>query len=145
MAHNWQNWKGGFESKNSFAHVTHITVIIFHTAKFVYIKLMFRNTDFPSRVFVFSAKVRFLKQMLLKKANTRSLFLCKTTGTNNYFTLIKKKKNQAEICKIAKFEFNVTEHYGLWQNESSCDPLNEKWRVMWTDFASQDNRMYGRF
>ena len=30
---------------------------------------------------------------------------------------------QFQIFKIAKFEFKVTVHYGLWANSSSCVPL----------------------
>ena len=48
--------------------------------------------------------------MLLKRTKSRRFFP-KTIGSNNSFTLIEKKKNQ--VFKIAKFEFKVTEHYGL--------------------------------
>ena len=55
-------------------------------------------------------KGQFLKKMLLKRAKTCLVF-CKTIDSNNSFTLI---ENNYRFFTIAKFEFKVTVHYGLW-------------------------------
>ena len=49
------------------------------------------------------------------------------------------------MVKIAKLEFKVTIQYSLWQNESSCDTLNEKIEVWFENGGKiimlQDNEM----
>ena len=52
------------------------------------------------------------------------LIFCKTIGSSNSLTLI--EKNQ--VFKNAKFEFKVTEHYGLWVKNAQLWPLN---KVIW--------------
>ena len=49
--------------------------------------------------------------MLLKRAKNPAPFLRKTIGLNNSFTLI---ENNFNFFKIAKFEFKVIIHNGLW-------------------------------
>ena len=60
-------------------------------------------------------KDQFLKKMFLKRAKPVIFSFCKTIGSNNSFTI--------SDFKIAKFEFNVTIHPGLWAKELSSDPL----------------------
>ena len=62
-----------------FTHITHINVIILRTANFVSTKWILvgflLNTNFPSHLALL--KDWFIKKMLLKRANTRRLFLTK--------------------------------------------------------------------
>ena len=53
---------------------------------------------------------------LLEEQN-RSPFFRKNIGSNNSFTLI---ENNFKFLKIAKFEFKLTVHYGLW---GKCNQL----------------------
>ena len=49
-----------------------------------------------------------------KESKNLSPFFRKTIGSNNSFTLM--ENNKFQVFKIAKFEFKVTVHYGLWAN-----------------------------
>ena len=101
-------------------HVLHITVNIFHTSIFVSNKLIFswiHCTHFPSKFCVFSAKSWSITQRSVSRENAYKKsynplpFLCKTIDSNNSFTLIESK---FQVFKLAKLEFKVPVHYGLW-------------------------------
>ena len=88
-----------FESEDSFAHMLLILLVYcdyLPHSKFRIYQIEFQlNTDFPSQFCVFLAqnhltllKDRLLKKMVLKRANTRRLFIIKTIDLNHSFTLI---------------------------------------------------------
>ena len=85
-------------------------------------------TDFPFQFCIFSAKSPSVTQRSVSQENDSKKskhplpFLHETKGSNNSFILV--ENNFRFLRKIAKFEYKVTVHYGLWQNASSCDPLN---------------------
>ena len=60
--------------------------------------------------------------MLLKRAKARRPFFHKTIGSYHFFY---SNWKQFQFFKIAKFEFKVTVHYGLWKKGPSFDPLKD--------------------
>ena len=111
-----------FESTCSFAHVTHITVIIFGTTNFVsaestfsLIQISLPNFAFLEQNHQALLKDWFLKNMLLKSANIRRLFFTKLFAQ----IFFRSNWKQFQVFKLAQFEFKVTVPYGLWQNASS--------------------------
>ena len=74
------------------------------------IQIALPNFAFFTIKLPFYLKDWFLKKMLFKQKAV-ALFPHKTTGSNNSFTLT---ENNFRFFEIAKFEFKVTVHYGLW-------------------------------
>ena len=77
------------------------------------------DKDFPSRCCIFYRKItkRYSKigisrKWFLKRAKTCRFFCCKNYRLKLFFYTNWK---QFQILKIAKFEFGVTVHHGLWE------------------------------
>ena len=116
-------------------HVTHITVINFYPANFVSTKSIFSYKQISLLNFAFfSAKLDSVTQRLVsqenafKKSKHLSPFLHETIESYNSVTLIKQFHF---FFKIAKFEFNLTVHYGLWAKWLHLSPLKDltQWRM----------------
>ena len=88
-------WK--FKSKSSFGHMWHLLLCLSDARHISFLLNRFLvKCRFPFPILHFLLqnhlallKDRFLKKMLLKRANTRCLFFRKTIGSNNLFTLVK--------------------------------------------------------
>ena len=107
-----------FQTKNHFAHMWHIKLwsSAAHQVSFLLNQFSIQyRFPFPMLCFFYCkinkrySKIGFSKKKKcsFKKSKNPSAFLRKTIGSNKSFTLI-------ENNKIAKFEFKVTVHYGLW-------------------------------
>ena len=93
-----------------------------HTRFLRFCLIIFRlNTDFPFQFCVFTVKSPNVTQRsdfqdkAFKKSKNLLPFFRKTIGSNNSFSLI---ENIIRFFKIAKFEFKVTVHYGLWTKDT---------------------------
>ena len=91
-------------------------------------KYHFSYLNFPSKFRVFTVKSPsvtkrsvVMKKVLLKRAKTRRFFFPQNYRLNSFFYSSWK---QFQVVEIAKFEFSVTVHCGLWEKAPGCDPLS---------------------